>query len=462
MRISDYIEQSLSNLRKKKLRTFLTTFGVVIGIGSLVSMISFGKGVQKNVTDQFKALELLNYISVAQRSREIHHDPDEQPSAEEEDSPPQFIAGSSAILDDDFIHKVTQLKGVEAAFPEVRFPALIRFKEKEQFTLVQVLPAYVCQSQLVKLMRAGKPYESDDPNYLVITDSMLRRMDIKNPQDAIGQQIEISTLTLDYNFLNLINIASSLLGYKDPNSRGTDRLPFSSRKYSFTIVGVAERMGFGGIGDVFIPQGPSQRMRKLSLTSIWDFFQSPQQSRGYPSVSVKLASAKYLEPVKKQIEAWGFRTFAVLDQLDEIKKAFIFMDMFLFAVGMIAIVVASLGIINTMVMSILERYKEIGIAKAVGAGDGDVMKIFFFEAGVIGCLGGVFGLILGWVVSMFINLIINSVLSRQGVPYVNYFSFPWWLVVGAVAFSIVISLIAGLYPALRAARVDPVVALRHD
>jgi putative ABC transport system permease protein len=225
-------------------------------------------------------------------------------------------------------------------------------------------------------------------------------------------------------------------------------------------------MGFGGAmplrSDVFIPQGPSQRMRKLSLTSIWDFFQSSQQTGSYSSVSVRLASAKYLEPVKKQIEAWGFRTFAVLDQLDEIKKAFIFMDMFLFAVGMIAIVVASLGIINTMVMSILERYKEIGIAKAVGAGDGDVMKIFFFEAGVIGFLGGVFGLILGWVVSMFINLIVNSVLSRQGVPYVNYFSFPWWLVLGAVAFSVLISLIAGLYPALRAAKVDPVVALRHD
>jgi len=295
---------------------------------------------------------------------------------------------------------------------------------------------------------------------------MLRRMRIKNHQDVIGQEIELSTLTLNFNFLNLANIASLIVGRSDPNSRSVNKLPFASKKYTLTIVGVSERMGFGGAiplrSDVYIPPGPSQRMEKLSLTSIWDFFQSPGQIKGYSSVSVRVSSAKYIEPVKKQIQDWGFKTFALLDQLEEMKKVFIFMDMFLFAVGMIAIVVASLGIINTMVMSILERYKEIGIAKAVGASDRDVKKIFFFESGMIGFLGGVFGLVLGWAVSMIINLIINSIASREGVPYINYFSFPWWLCLGAILFSILVSLAAGIYPTLRAARVDPVVALRHD
>ena len=129
---------------------------------------------------------------------------------------------------------------------------------------------------------------------------------------------------------------------------------------------------------------------------------------------------------------------------------------------MIGITLASLGIINTMVMSILERYKEIGIMKAIGASDKDVKKIFFFESGLIGFLGGVFGLALGWLVSMLINQVANHFLAKQGVPYVDYFSFPWWLCLGAVAFSILVSLAAGLFPALRAARIDPVVALRHD
>jgi putative ABC transport system permease protein len=138
------------------------------------------------------------------------------------------------------------------------------------------------------------------------------------------------------------------------------------------------------------------------------------------------------------------------------------MDMFLIAVGMIGITVASLGIVNTMVMSILERYREIGIMKAVGATDGDVQRIFLFESGAIGLLGGLFGLGLGWAVSMVINAIVNTLMARQGVPHMEYFSFPWWLCLGAIAFSILVSLIAGVYPTRRAARVDPVVALRHD
>jgi putative ABC transport system permease protein len=116
------------------------------------------------------------------------------------------------------------------------------------------------------------------------------------------------------------------------------------------------------------------------------------------------------------------------------------MDMFLIAVGMIGVTVASLGIVNTMVMSILERYREIGIMKAVGATDGDVQRIFLFESGTIGLLGGLFGLILGWAVSLIINEIVNAVMSRQAAPRMDYFSFPWWLCLGAIAFSILVSL----------------------
>ena len=179
-------------------------------------------------------------------------------------------------------------------------------------------------------------------------------------------------------------------------------------------------------------------------------------------VGVRVSSIKYIDPVKKQLEELGLKTFAFIDELQELKKGFLLMDMFLFAIGMIALTVASLGIINTMVMSILERYREIGIMKAVGASDTDVKRIFFFESGAIGFLGGVLGLALGWAVSIIINHVINYFQAKQAMPYIDYFSSPWWLCLGAIIFSILISLAAGIYPALRAARVDPVVALRHD
>ncbi len=451
MRISDYIEQSFSNLRKKKLRTFLTTSGVMIGIGALVSMLSFGRGVQKNITDRFKELDLFNYITVFPRSEQSQAKQSSANNEAEEDETQQV-----RVLDDDFIQEVTKIKGVESAFPEVRFPALVRFKGKQKFTLIQVLSADIGRSGLVKF-RAGRPYAPDDANSLIISDILLRRMKVKDPQTAIGEKIEVSTLMLDSDLLSPANITSVIQG---------DKLPFSQEGYTFTIVGVAERMGFGGAmplrSDVYIAPAASKKMKKVSLTSIQDFFQSSQQAKGYSAVNIKVSSVRYIEPVKARIEDLGLKTFAVIDELEEIKTVFIFMDMFLFALGMIAITVASLAIINTMVMSILERYKEIGIMKAVGASDRDVKKIFFFESGVIGFLGGVFGLALGWVVSMLINQVANYFLAKQAVPYIDYFSFPWWLCLGAVIFPILISLVAGIYPASRAARVDPVVALRHD
>ena len=451
MRISDYIEQSFSNLLKKKLRTFLTTFGVVIGIGALVSMFAFGKGMQKNVTGTFEELDLFNYISVYPRSEKARTAV-KSPDPNSADEPGQ----QTRLLDDEFLSELAEIEGVEWAFPEIRFPALVRFGEKEEFTLVQALPAKICQAGYIKL-RTGAFYSSDQQRSLIVSDSFLRRMNIKKPETVIGQEMELSTLTVDFGLSNIANVISFL--------RGTG-LPFSRQSYSFKIVGVTERMGMSGPvpirSNVIIPSGISETMRKISLTSVSDFFQSPQRQQGYSAVGVKLSSPRYVETVTEQLEKSGFRTFAFVDQFEEIKKVFLFMDMFLFAIGMIAIFVSALGIINTMVMSILERYKEIGIMKAVGASDVDVRRIFFFESGVIGLLGGVFGLLLGWMVSIIINQVANHFTARQGVPQMDYFSFPWWLCLGAVVFSILVSLAAGVYPTLRAARVDPVVALRHD
>jgi putative ABC transport system permease protein len=363
---------------------------------------------------------------------------------------------AAPLLDDDFIKKLDSLEGVEAAFPEIRFPAMVKFNNSETFEMVQALPAQICKSGFIKL-RDGSYYNSDDVNSLLISDSLLRRIGIKDMKSVIGRQVEISTMAFDLSIENIPNILTFFRG---------NGLPFTSKNYSFTICGVIERMGMSGPvpmrSNILIPSGTSAKMKKIEITSISDIFQSIMQPKGYSMVGVKLKDPKYVDSIKKFVEDSGFQTFALIDQLDEIKTAFIFMDLFLFAVGMIAITVASLGIINTLVMSILERYKEIGIMKAVGASNSDVKKIFLFEAGLIGFLGGVFGLALGWTVSTLINFVANIILSRQGVPYMSYFRFPIWLCLGSIIFSILISLVAGIYPTLRASRVDPVVALRHD
>ena len=145
-----------------------------------------------------------------------------------------------------------------------------------------------------------------------------------------------------------------------------------------------------------------------------------------------------------------------------VKRAFILLDLFLGLIGSIALTVASLGIVNTMVMSILERTREIGIMKAIGGSDEDVRRIFLIEAALIGVMGGVFGLVLGWGVGRAINYGANYYLRGQGVPATNLFLIPWWLIAGGIAFALLVSLIAGSFPAMRASRLDPIQALRHD
>ena len=435
-----------------KLRTLLTGFGVAIGIGALVAMISFGKGMQKNITDTFNSMELFNSITVLsgwENPAGRGSDPDEQPSYEK---PP----AAAAPLDDQALRKIAGLSGVVSVFPEIRVPAQVRFRGQMEFRLVQVLPASIMSSKMVKFT-AGGPFHSDDEEAAVISSSLLRRLGVKDPRSVVGEKIEILTVALNMGDLNPLSLVSAFQAGK---------LPFSLEKYAFVISGVTDTMAFGGPtpiqSDVFLPTGTAQKIKKLPFTNIWDIFRSQDGRAGYSALNVRLASPGYVESVKEQIGKMGFQTFALLDQFREVRASWLYVDMLLAAVGMIAIVGASLGIVNTMVMSIRERYHEIGVMKAVGASNLDIKTIFFCESGAIGFLGGVAGLALGWSVSGLINRVVNYFLTKQGVPHMNYFNFPWWLLAGAVMFAVFVSLASGVYPAIRAARIDPVRALRHE
>ncbi len=187
-----------------------------------------------------------------------------------------------------------------------------------------------------------------------------------------------------------------------------------------------------------------------------------EAKRAYNALVVKVKHAQNTQDVDNQIKKKGFSAFSLNDALRGAKRAFIILDIVLSLIGSIALAVSSLGIMNTMVMSILERTREIGIMKAIGGSDGDIRRIFLIEASAIGFFGGVAGVALGWIVGRLINFGANIYIQNQGGTPGNLFSLPFWLIDGAIGFSIGISLIAGSYPAARAARLDPIQALRHD
>jgi hypothetical protein len=187
------------------------------------------------------------------------------------------------------------------------------------------------------------------------------------------------------------------------------------------------------------------------------------QNEGYDAAVVRVSDPKHLTEVRAKITALGFGSFSIVDELDQIRLVFLIIDSVLGLLGGISLLVASFGIANTMIMSILERTREIGIMKAIGAEDREIKLIFFVEAAVIGLTGGVIGVLLAWGIDGLANrLAYRFILKPQGASFVDFFSIPPYLWIGAILFALLISIMAALYPASRAARIDPVRALRHD
>ena len=178
---------------------------------------------------------------------------------------------------------------------------------------------------------------------------------------------------------------------------------------------------------------------------------------------MRVSNPSQLSEVRQKITDAGFGSFSIVDELDEIRTVFLIIDSVLGLLGGISLLVASFGIANTMIMSILERTREIGIMKAIGAEDREIKLIFFVEAAMIGVTGGVVGVLLAWGIDALANrLAYRFILKPQGASFIDFFDLPPYLWLGAILFALLVSIAAALYPAARAGRIDPVRALRHD
>jgi ABC-type antimicrobial peptide transport system permease subunit len=187
------------------------------------------------------------------------------------------------------------------------------------------------------------------------------------------------------------------------------------------------------------------------------------ETEGYGMAVVRVTDPDVLPDVQKRLNELGFNSFSIVDQLKELRTVFLILNSALGLLGGISLLVASFGIANTMIMSILERTREIGIMKAIGAEDREIKLIFFVEAGLIGLMGGVFGALAAWAIDAVANrLAYRFILQPRGVSYVDFFALPPYLWLGAIIFAVAVAILAALYPAARAARIDPVKALRHD
>jgi putative ABC transport system permease protein len=182
----------------------------------------------------------------------------------------------------------------------------------------------------------------------------------------------------------------------------------------------------------------------------------------YARVTLDLEARASAAAVSDSVEALGFRAFSFAEQFEEIQQFFVYYYLGLGVLGFIALVTASLGIVNTMVMSITERRREIGILKSLGADEREIRLAFLTESAAIGAVGSAIGIVVGWIGTRIVSFAMKVFMDRQGMPVFEPFALPLWLIALSLAFGVLVSLLAGTYPAGRAARVDPVEALRGE
>jgi putative ABC transport system permease protein len=466
VKLPDLTELALRNLRESLLRNSLTTIGISVGVASLVAMLSLGIGLQQLASRRLMKSGLFDTVVVTSR-RDLRNF-----NREEERNGP--APGESRILDEPTRQEIERLPNVQEAYPDIRFITELRYEDKPHLTMVAALPASAQSSDAFDTVQ-GHFFSSDMAPEAVIQKTFAEELLGRTPKPGLDET-------------KVADLAAPLLG-KELTMRYAQRetatpAPGSdpaapidadlaaaaysvvSREMKLQIVGVAdldpESMRGPTRARVFLPLKLAESLHVMQPTDLREISRVASDQPVYSSVSVRVKNPSEVQKVEDAIKKMGFNTFSILDASKSIQQFFKVLDVFLGIFGSLALAVAFIGIVNTLVMAILERRREIGIMKAIGASDGDVKKLFFAEAGAMGILGGIVGVALGWAIGQVINVGTNIYLKSQSFPPEHFWSVPWWLVAFALLFSFLVSLAAGLYPASRAARLDPVQALRYE
>jgi putative ABC transport system permease protein len=466
MRGYDVTELAVRNLRESLLRNSLTTIGIAVGVASLVAMLSLGIGLQQLAGRRLEKSGLFDTVVVTSRRdlRGFNRDQEQSGPAPAE----------SPSLTEEARHALEQLPNVVEAYPDIRFITELRYGDQPHLTMVAGLPFSAKNNEAFEGMQ-GSFFSSDAAPEIIL-------------QKAFAEELLGKKPNADDDNVNVADLAKPLIGHdltmryaertasldagsgaaqpaKAPSDQGITSASYSvvSREQKLRIVGVCDldpdSMRGQARARLFIPLKLAQNLHVMQPSDLRD---STTSAPTYTTVEVRVKSPQYVPSVEAAIKKQGFNTFSIVDATTSLRRFFAVLDLFLGIFGSLALAVASIGIVNTLVMAILERRREIGIMKAIGASDADVRGLFFAEAGAMGIFGGGLGVALGWTIGRVINLGTNIYLKRQHFPPEQIWSVPWWLVGGAIAFSIIVSLLSGLYPAGRAAKLDPVQALRYE
>jgi putative ABC transport system permease protein len=466
MTAGDVLRFAAEGISRAKVRAALTAAGVGVAITVLVLMVGFGAGVQGIITDMIRTEDTLTTLKVFSR-----HDPRWSRAPMRDDADPDDPEEGLAVLDDAVVAKFEALEATAWATRDVSFLALARRKdgdERKQRTawrrrtqVIGLWPRALPPDHAERFAEGGMP-GPDQPNGIVLTWGTAKMLRPKEGESVIGHEI----------VLDLARRASA-----------GDETPETIEPPVFVVTGVLKNRqrltdlissfspsGFGTRRTAYVWAKTAEPLAAYGIRGFLDMFQESGSTPPLPagassSATVKLHNPIDADRVRAVIEPEGFRVLYAGDVLKRVRVIFGLADGILMGLGAVALLVASLGIVNTMLMAVIERTREIGILKAIGARDRTIALLFICEAGMLGLLGGLGGAVLGLGVGELTSVIVNEYyIIPSGGPdsAVDLYRFPLWLWAAALGLAVGIAWVAALYPARRASRIDPVRALRYE
>lgn len=431
MSARDLLRLVVSNLGRMKGRVVMTAVGVVIGTAAVVVLISLAAGLQQSALRDLSSIGSLTDINVyPMRSMAPFGAP---------------TTGREGVLDDRTLAEFRKLPGVVAVTPKepLIVPALLRYGRLE----------------------GGSQILGIDPNPIdrlgfSLADGVAR---LGGGQIIIGAQVAKSFFAPQGR---PVSQAPDLLGQtlQLVLARSTEDGQQIERTVRLRVAGVLEKTGGSDDYTIFM-----SLPEVLELNGWYAGHRVNPARDGYNQALVKVARPDQVAAVEREILRQGFYAYSAHSVLQQINSFFLVVQGILGGIGAIALLVAAFGIANTMLMSIYERTKEIGLMKAIGATNRDVMSVFLAESGSIGLLGGVGGVLVGILLSGIINIVARTYLMAQAAQsgtlsetVLSFVHIPFWLPLFAITFAAGVGVLSGVYPATRAASLNPIAALRYE
>lgn len=448
MRFTDQLVMSMNNLRRRKLRTFLTILGVMIGSASIVIMVSLGIGLKEQNRELIESSGSLTTI-------QVQGDTD---SASDGKKKPKHLT-------DEVIKKLGKLKHAKSVYPVLEVPAILRQGAYQASVTLKGVPYEYMEQLPLKEGRIWKPEQKQKSEIRLLYGSDLVR-DFSNRKTGSDYWGTGKLPDVDLMKKQMFVIFDTERYYQAQS----DVQVKPPKKYILKPMGIVDGEKGQGSRHAYSVLTEIEAL-KANLKQIYAGKPIPGQpvkgkKKAYPyliyqTAEVNVDQVENVKDVQEKINEAGFQTDSNIEWLEQSEKQSGMIQAVLGGIGAVSLLVASIGIANTMMMSIYERTKEIGVLKVLGCDLGAIRNMFLMESGMIGFLGGVSGAVFSFGASYVLNRVLKIGESLSGQSG-DMSRIPVWLFFSAIIFSILVGMAAGFFPALRAMKLSPLAAIRNE